>query len=211
MMRMRSCSRTRRACLPATAKFAAIALAAALALGGIARATTFARMSPEELARAAEAIARGRCMGSVVEMRGGEICTVSSFEIRETWKGDAPDVVRVRLLGGRTANITSRVDGVPRFHSGEDVVLFLSHLEDGEFSMLGWAHGTFRVRRSAVTGALAVTQDTAMAEMATAIFAERPAGAARDLTVRDMPFEDFRRRIQAAILAGGDTPRRTLR
>lgn len=212
--------------LAAAVKFAVVVLLA-LAMGvspllvDVARATTFARMSPEDMARAAVVIVRARCVGSVVETRGGEIWTVTSFEIRETWKGEAARVVRVRLLGGRTTEITSRVDGVPRFRAGEDVVLFLAPIENGEFSVLSWAQGTFRVSRETATGASVVNQDTAstamaalkMATPATALSNMRPskmgmgvgagatASASHVAAIRNMPLEEFRRRIQEALSA----------
>ena len=218
--------------LAAAVKFAVVVLLA-LAMGvspllvDVARATTFARMSPEDMARAAVVIVRARCVGSVVETRGGEIWTVTSFEIRETWKGEAARVVRVRLLGGRTTEITSRVDGVPRFRAGEDVVLFLAPIENGEFSVLSWAQGTFRVRRDTATGASVVNQDTAASTMAplemappkvatpttvhsklvpsklaTEIGAGPTGSASRVAAIRNMPLEEFRRKIQDALSAG---------
>jgi hypothetical protein len=209
-------------------KFAVVVLLLVLAMGvspalvDVARATTFARMSVEDMARAAGVIVRGRCVGTLVETRGGEIWTVTSFEIRETWKGESARVVRVRLLGGRTKEITSRVDGVPRFRSGEDVVLFLAPLESGEFSVLSWAQGTFRVRRDAATGASVVNQDTAASTMAppkaatpttvhsklvpsklaTEIGAGPTGSASRVAAIRNMPLEEFRQRIQDALSAG---------
>jgi hypothetical protein len=183
-------------------------LAVAMTIGGIAQATTFARMSPEDLAREAAAIVRGRCVGSVFETREGELWTVTSIEVRETWKGEPPRVVRVWLLGGRTANITSRVSGVPRFRAGEDVILFLSRTASGEFSVLSWAQGTFRVRRDRASGDEMVMQDTAaagvlMAEMSRENGAGLAAHSAAVSGVRVTPLNEFRRRIQDALARDG--------
>jgi hypothetical protein len=197
----------RRAGGAAATTFVLAALMAATATVGIARGTVFAPMSTEDLARAAVAILRGRCVGSIVEMRGGEIWTVTSIEIHETWKGDVPRVVRVRLLGGRAANITSHVDGVPQFRAGEDVVLFLSRSASGDFSVLSWAQGTFRVRRDPASGIAAVTQDTAVgggALSGIALEGRRGLGGrdARANGVRSMRIDEFRREIEAALAPG---------
>jgi hypothetical protein len=123
--------------------------------------TTFVKMSLEQLSAATPLIVRAHCQGSIVSAERGEIWTITSFEVRETWKGSAPAVLRVRLLGGRTAQMTSHVEGVPRFRAGEDVVLFLAPLHRGDYSVAGWAQGTFRIRRGGADASLVVTQDTA--------------------------------------------------
>jgi hypothetical protein len=158
------------------------------------RATTFARMSPEEIAAAAALVVRARCVGSIVVTERGEIWTVTSFETREIWKGNPPKVLRVRLLGGRTRLLTSHVAGVPRFLAGEDIILFLVPEDSGDFSIVSWAQGTFRVRRDAATGALAVTQDTT--GYGSRILDGASSGGA---AVRYVPLEEFHCRIRAAL------------
>jgi hypothetical protein len=158
-------------------------------------ATTFARLSPEQMATNSTLIVRARCTGSVVLVERGEIWTLTSFEPRETWKGNAPPVVRVRLLGGRTRDITSYVSGVPRFRTGEEVVLFLVPSSSGRFAIVSWAQGTFRVRQDPASGAQVVSQDTAGYGLA---FSER---AASSFVVRYTALEEFRRRIESALAA----------
>jgi hypothetical protein len=130
----------------------------------VARSTTFIRMSIEQLAQQASLIVRARCTGSMVESRGGEIWTITFFEVTEMWKGQAPRVARVRLLGGRTTQFTSHVAGVPHFRVGEDVILFLDAQPGGEYSILTWQQGTFRVHRNPAQAGDAqsetVSQDT---------------------------------------------------
>ena len=125
----------------------AIALSLVLAAAIEASPTTFLKMSLEQLSSATPIIVRARCQGSIASAVRGEIWTVTSFEVREVWKGNAPAVVRVRLLGGRTAEFTSHVEGVPRFRAGEDLVLFLAPLRRGDYSVTGWAQGAFRISR----------------------------------------------------------------
>ena len=160
--------------------------------------TTFVKMSLEQLSAATPLIVRAHCQGSIVSADRGEIWTITSFEVRETWKGSAPAVLRVRLLGGRTAQLTSHVEGVPRFRAGEDVVLFLAPLHRGDYSVAGWAQGTFRIRRGGTAASLAVTQDTA--SFLPAEFAGRAAASGvEDGGVRGMPLEEFRRRVAESI------------
>ncbi len=160
--------------------------------------TTFVKMSLEQLSAATPLIVRAHCQGSIVSAERGEIWTITSFEVRETWKGSAPAVLRVRLLGGRTAQMTSHVEGVPRFRAGEDVVLFLAPLHRGDYSVAGWAQGTFRIRRGGAAASPVVTQDTASflpAEFAGGVAAR----GEQDGGVRGMPLEEFRKRVAESL------------
>ena len=124
-------------------------------------ATTLKRMSVADLTHAAQAIARVRCASNAARWEGGEIWTFTTFDIEETWKGSLPPRITVRLLGGTSGNLTSKVSGIPRFAENEKVVLFLERTSAGDFSVVSWAQGTFRISRDRVTQAEIVTQDAA--------------------------------------------------
>jgi hypothetical protein len=176
------------------------ALVLSLMLAAVTQAspTTFVKISLEQLSPAAPLIVRARCQGSVVSTVHGEIWTITSFEVREVWKGNAPAVVRVRLLGGRTAEMTSHVEGVPRFRAGEDVVLFLAPLRRGDYSVVGWAQGTFRIQRGGARASLVVTQDAS--SFSPAAFSGGSAGRGADGgAVRGLPLEEFRRRVMESL------------
>lgn len=125
------------------------------------RATTLMQMSVAQMAHAAQAIVRARCIANATQWNGGELWTVTAFDVEETWRGAVNDRIAVRLLGGRTAQFTSIVSGVPHFHAGEDVILFLQRTAQGDYSVVSWRQGTFRVHRETDTGEEQVTQDTA--------------------------------------------------
>ena len=160
-----------------------------------AHATTLLRMSLAKLTQTAKAIVRARCVGNSTAWDAGEIWTFTAFETEEVWRGSPPAEVTVRLLGGRLGNITSSVSGVPRFRAGEDVVLFLEPTRRGDFSVVGWEEGTFRVRRDVRTTELLVTQDTA----ALATFDPRTRQFQAEGIIQ-MPLSAFRARV--AQLAG---------
>ena len=176
----------------------ALALAMLLAVASNAWPTTFVKMSLEQLTAAAPLIVRARCQGSIVSTEKSEIWTITSFEVREVWKGSAPQVVRVRLLGGRTAELTSHVEGVPRFLPGEDVVLFLAPLRRGNYSVTSWAQGTFRIHRAGANAQFVVTQDTGAFSPAELTGGSASSGADGS-AVRGMPLEEFRRRVAESI------------
>jgi hypothetical protein len=140
---------------------AAMAMAMLAALGTLAGATTLARMSVAQMSRAAQVIVRAQCEANSTGWDAGEIWTFTTFEVEEVWRGEAPAQISVRLLGGTAGNLTSSVAGIPRFQPGEEVVLFLERTQRGDFSIVSWEQGTFRIRRDIRAGEESVTQDTA--------------------------------------------------
>lgn len=123
--------------------------------------TTMARMPIEKMAHVAQVIIRARCEAITTTWDAGEIWTLTTFDVKETWKGSPPARVTTRLLGGRLGGVTSSVAGIPRFLPGEDVVLFLEPMPNGDYTIVSWMQGTFRVWRDGLTGEDTVTQDTA--------------------------------------------------
>ena len=177
----------------------ALALVIALLLVALtARASSLARMSIEQMTRASSLIVRATCISSATRWQDGEIWTVTLFSPEDVWKGSAPGAIDVRLLGGTAGNVTSTVEGVPRFRQGEEVVLFLEPTKYGDFSVVSWIQGTFRVARSERTGQKVVTQDTAAYRTASNLLAgPAPSGAG----VVRMPLDAFRARVVNALEA----------
>ncbi len=172
------------------------ARAAALLLLGatLGQATTIARLGLDDLAAASDVVARVHCLSNETRWEAGEIWTFARFEVMETMKGAAPRLITVRLLGGRVGHLISTVDGVPRFRPGEEAILFLERTRAGDFSVLSWVQGTFRIHRDPQTGGESVAQDSsafAVFDPATRQF--RPVG------IRKMPLEAFKQRLAEAI------------
>ena len=162
-----------------------------------ANSTTIVRMSVAQMTQAAHLIVRARCLSNSTSWDAGEIWTFTSFAVEETWKGarsaNADPYFSVRLLGGTAGNLTSNVSGIPRFVPGEEVVLFLEPTSRGDFSIVSWVQGTFRVRRDIRTSQEIVIQDTASFdtfEPATRKF--RSAG------LRNISIEDLHSLVSAA-------------
>ena len=175
---------------------AAICFAAALGFSGagIAHATTLMRMSIMRLTRTARAIVRARCVTNETRWNAGEIFTFTNFDVEEIWKGSPPAHVTVRLIGGHAGNLTSTVSGVPRFAPGEELVLFLEPTSAGDYSIVSWVQGTFRIERDNSTGDDTITQDTA----AFPVF--DPASHRFEATgIRKMRAESFRELVAASV------------
>jgi len=173
-------------------------LLAAVSLAAFASmATTLARMSVAQMSLAAPLIVRARCLGNATRWNAGEIWTFTSFAVEEVWKGSAPAQIDVRLLGGTAGNLTSTVAGIPRFRQGETVVLFLEPTSRGDFSVLSWEQGTFRVRQNARGAGEAATEDTASFPTLD------PATRRFDVSgIHDLPVDALRQQVRAALSAG---------
>jgi hypothetical protein len=151
-------------------------------------------MNLDQLAAAADAVARVRCTAVESRWENGEIWTVTTFGVVETLNGVLPARITVRLPGGRVGHLTAAVDGTPRFNAGEEAVVFLERSPAGGFSVTAWVEGTFRIGRDPRTGLETVTQDSStFAVFDTARREFRSEG------IRHMPIEQFRERVAAAL------------
>jgi hypothetical protein len=163
-------------------------------ISGSCHATTLARLSLEQLAGTADAVARVRCAGSESHWENGSIWTVSTFDVIEIMKGTLPAQVTVRLPGGRVGHLIVTVDGTPKFSVGNESVLFLERSRAGGFAVAGWVEGTFRVAIDPITRRETVTQDSS----AFAVF-DAASRSFKTEGIRRMPIEQFRARIAAAV------------
>jgi hypothetical protein len=160
-------------------------------------ATTLLHMSLAKMSQTAKVIVRARCVGISTNWDAGEIWTFTSFDTEEAWRGSPPARFTVRLLGGRLGSLTSSVSGVPRFSAGEDVVLFLEPTPRGDFTVVAWEQGTFRIRSDPRTGEASVTQDT------TSFATFNPSTRQFEVQgIQRMPLSTFRARVAALLLAG---------
>jgi hypothetical protein len=160
------------------------------------RATTLAHMSVAQMSQTAPVIVRARCEENATRWDAGEIWTFTRFAVEDIWKGSAPAEITVRLLGGAVGNLSSTVAGIPRFQPDEIVILFLEPTSHGDFSILSWQQGTFRVRNDARSSQETVTQDTA----SFATF-DAPSRRFEMSGVRNVPIDAVRQQVRAALSA----------
>jgi hypothetical protein len=127
----------------------------------VANATTLARLQFYQLVEHSSAIARVRCVRADTRLENGEIWTDTVFEVVQRDKGFLPTLIVVRMPGGKMQHLTSHVDGVPEFRTGEEDYLFLTGHAGRQFLVVGWSQGTFRIHKDTRTGVETVTQDSA--------------------------------------------------
>jgi len=127
----------------------------------VAQATTLVRLRFQDLVHYSYSIARVRCTHAETRMESGEIWTDTTFRVLSYNKGYLPEEIVVRQPGGKFQHLHSHVEGAPEFRSGEEVYLFLTSHPRGQFLIVGWAQGTFRIHHDLRSGGETVTQDSA--------------------------------------------------
>lgn len=165
----------------------------AIAFHPFIHATTLARLSLDQLASGSDGVARVRIVSAESRWDKGSIWTLATAKIVETMKGDLPPQIVIRVPGGRVGHLLSTVEGTPKFHPGDDVVVFLQRSRLGDFSVAGWVEGTFRISPDPQSGGETVTQDSSaftVFDAATRTF--------RSEGIRHMPIAEFRGRLAAA-------------
>lgn len=159
------------------------------------RATTLVRMDLNALAHSAEIIVRARCAHSEARWESQSVWTFDDFDVLEIFKGASPQILRVRLPGGRVGRLEVKVEGVPQFANGEEAVLFVERTSAGDYGVTSWAQGTFRIHRES-KGDARLTQDTSHF----AVFDPRTRQFAT-AGIRNLPISDFREQLARALAA----------
>ncbi|HLW99573.1 MAG TPA: hypothetical protein VKR82_13075 [Candidatus Acidoferrales bacterium] len=177
-----------------------VAVMSATLLSGAAIGTTLVRMDLIALAHSAEVIVRARCINSEARWESGSIWTFDDLAVVEIFKGSPLQRLRIRLAGGRVGHLETKVDGVPHFVPGEELVLFVEHNSASDYSITGWEQGTFRVHRD-TTGEAQLTQDSSHL----AVFDARTRQFAT-AGIRNISLSEFRERLSAAL--GAPVPER---
>lgn len=120
-----------------------------VSLAGPAFATSFVMMADESLAAQAEAIIVARVLHVDEHSGSTRAATRTLVEVEDVLQGFVGErTLTVRTPGGVTADGRAlRLDGVPRFTSGDRVLLFLNRRPDGAYSPQQLFLGVFYERR----------------------------------------------------------------
>ena len=104
----------------------------------------------QDLVQQADLIVFGRCeeMISAWGAKRRRIFTDITVAPERCLKaGDCPARVKIRQLGGRVDNNSTKISGAPEFHKGERVILFLKRSFATCYQVLGLSQGKFSVIR----------------------------------------------------------------
>ena len=118
-----------------------------------ARATTMISMSMEQLTQASSDIVQGRVVNQVSEWNAThtQIVTITTFEVSQTFKGNAGSTVQIRQLGGTVGNLTVSVPGDVKLLPDGEYVLFLEPAGDSNYHVVGMTQGSYPVYQDATS------------------------------------------------------------
>jgi len=133
------------------------------------------------------------------------IFTMVEFETQDVLKGNAERTVRLQFLGGTVGNVKLEVAEVPRFNSGDRVLLFVQGNRVQFCPLVGVFHGKFGVRKDERTGRDIILQHDGkplrdVAEIGSGEAAEfRPKQTSPSIPADREPMsaDDFKQRIRA--------------
>jgi hypothetical protein len=105
----------------------------------------------EALVDRADLIFAGRVASQRSEWRTANgqraIVTLVTFSVERTHKGQAGPVVTLQFLGGRIGDVTMDIAEMPRFKSGERVILFVEDDGNAASPVIGFFHGRFSLKK----------------------------------------------------------------
>ena len=108
-----------------------------------ASATTIVMPADEQLIAKAPLIVEGTVVSTAPVERDGRIWTETVVSVARTLKGEAPDTITVREIGGELDGRITKIFGTPEFASDERVLLFLEAAPQGGYRTVDLFVGKF--------------------------------------------------------------------
>ena len=124
-----------------------IALLLVTLIPNIVSATTVLQMDVEALTKTSDVIVVGKVIEQYASVVDGKVYTTTALAPQSTWKGQSSALrIDMRHMGGRTADLATRVNGMPNFEVGETVLVFLVKPKNYKFHIVnGLEQGKFSV------------------------------------------------------------------
>jgi hypothetical protein len=122
-------------------------IAVLLLTAGAAFATTVVKMDLPVLVNKAESIVQGQVEQVYVQWDADRklAFTYASVRVEDPLKGERRRTVLIRQVGGTVGSMTIHVAGMPRFSTGDRVIVFLKDQQDGTFQVLGLNQGKYEI------------------------------------------------------------------
>jgi len=124
---------------------AALALCLTIVAVPVARASVVVPLTLPQLVEAADVIADGEVLAVHVAADRGHIERIVTIRVADAWKGEAGDVLHLRLPGGELGLTREVVPGAPEVQAGDRLVWFLTRDPRGALVVVGLHQGAVRV------------------------------------------------------------------
>ena len=127
-----------------------------------ARATSVIAPDFDHLVSGADYVVRAVVKSVTSEYRttpqGKAIFTKVELQVLETITGTPPSPLVLEMLGGTVDGVTLRVEGTPRFHVGDEDILFVQNNGRQYYPLVGIMNGKYPIKHDATTGAAYVAR-----------------------------------------------------
>lgn len=137
-------------------RFLLTGLAWGLVLPALLPATTVDAPDIDALIRQSDYVVRAVVKSATAEWRehAGQryIGTRVELEIREVVKGAPPSPLVIDLIGGRVGEDELAIQGMPKFHAGDENVLFVHGENRRMLPLVAMMHGVYPIVREAGSG-----------------------------------------------------------
>ena len=108
-------------------------------------ATTVNKMELPELVTTADSIVQGRVDSVESRWENKLAYTYVSISVDDPLKGERRRTVLVRQLGGKIGALNVTVSGMPKFSTGDQVIVFLKSQQNGTFEVVGLNQGKYEI------------------------------------------------------------------
>jgi len=126
-----------------------LVLAALLGVAGTASGSVFVKVDLPTLAKQSEMVVHAK----VVDVRsewnaeGTFIFTHVTLAVEESFRGESPRTLTVRVPGGQVGDFVAEMHGAPKFEMDDDIVAFIGRWHDGVPMVAGYQAGLSRVEK----------------------------------------------------------------
>jgi len=187
-----------------------LALAASLTLSISAHATSVLPMYLDEIVDSAAVAFQGTVLSNRTtrDEATGFVVTYTTFKVDDALKGNLGETYTIKQIGGDLPGegIRQRMHGIPRFNTGESLVVFLYGVSEAGFSSpVGLEQGRFFISDEANGPEVATGRDfRALAKrMAPAAPKSAQAQLNSQAPVNRLPLEDFKKMVRDRVAGGG--------
>lgn len=115
-------------------------------------ASSIARLSPAALFQEADVVVWGQVASVTKRVVQGEPRTLLAITVKEEWKGASGKQLIFEQPQGETEGITQEIPGLPAFHAGEEIILFLRVDKEYSHVIVGGKQGKLTVGTDSATG-----------------------------------------------------------
>ncbi len=134
-------------------RFLLLAVLAVAVVGGAANAAVVLQTT-QDLTGNSSDIIHGQVLSAEGEWNDEHtfIFTRVDLKVSEQFKGtlELESTITVMAPGGAVGEVGLKVEHAPQFEVGEQVILFLTPLEDGQFRVTAWEQGKFTIEEDKI-------------------------------------------------------------